>query len=143
MATKAYNSARLALGNGSMDWDNDTFYAVLVAAAYTYSAAHSTYADVSGSEIADADYGPVALTGNTVALVDTDDVLYDCDDISFGNPVTIDASGGHMVILKGSAAGPLAGDELVFARDMADPSASTNSEFTVTTPSGIYRINAA
>ena len=142
MATKAYNSARLGLGNGSIDWDNDTFYAVLVAAAYTYSAAHSTYADVSANAITDADYGPVALTGNSVTLVDTDDVLYDCADISFGNPVTIDASGGHMVILKGSAAGPLAGDSLVFARDMADPSASTNSEFTVATPSGIYRINA-
>jgi len=142
MATKAYNSARLALGNGAMDWDNDTFYAVLVSAAYTFSAAHTTYADVFGSEIEDADYGPVALTGNSVALVATDDVLYDCDDISFGNPVTIDASGGHMIIIKGSAAGPIAGDSLVFARDMADPSASTNSEFTVTTPSGIYRINA-
>ena len=142
MATKAYNSARLALGNGSMDWDNDTFYAVLVAAAYTYSAAHITYADVSANVITDTDYAPVALTGNMVALIDTD-VLYDCADISFGNPVTIDASGGHMVILKGSAAGPLAGDELAFARDMADPSASTNSEFTVTTPNGIYRINAA
>jgi len=142
MATKAYNAARLSLGNGVMDWDNGTFYAVLVSSTYVYSAAHTTYADVSANVITDTDYAPVALTGNTVALVETDDVLYDSADISFGNPVTIDASGGHMIILAGSSAAPAAGDLLVFAREMASPSASTNSEFTVTTPNGIYRINA-
>ena len=142
MTTKAYNSGRLGLGNGSLDWDNDNFYAVLVSAAYTYSAVHTAYSDVSTNEIGDAGYAPVALTGNTVALVDIDDVLYDCNDISFGSNVSIDASGGHLVILKGSSAGPLAGDPVVFAREMVSPSASTNSEFTITTPNGIYRINA-
>lgn len=142
MATKLYTQARLELANGTVDWDAANLYAVLVSSAYVYSAAHSTYADVSASEIVDADYSPVDVAGATVAIVDTDDVLYDCNDISFGNPVTIDASGGHLIILVGDEAAPLSTDRLLFARDMADPSSSTNSEFTVTTPNGIYRINA-
>jgi hypothetical protein len=142
MTTKAYNSGRLGLADGTIDWDADSFYAILVDADYVFSAAHTTYADVSAEELADPDYGPQALSGKTVALVDTDDVLYDCDNISFGSNVSIDASGGHLLILQGSAGAPQAADLLVFAREMADPSASTNSEFTITVPNGIYRINA-
>ena len=143
MTTKAYLTGQLELANGTTAWASTDMYAILVSSAYTFSAAHNTYSQVSGSEIADEDYAPVALSGKTVALVDTDDVLYDCDNISFGDPVTIDASGGHMIILVGNAASPQAGDRLLFAREMADPSSSTNSEFTVTTPNGIKRLNAA
>jgi|GEM_PF-6420010 len=143
MTTKAYNAARLALANGDIDWEAGSFYAILVDSDYAFSAAHTTYANVSGDEITDDDYAPVEITGASVALVDTDDVLYDCDNISFGSNVSINASGGHLIILQGSAASPAAGDALVFAREMADPSASTNSVFTVNTPNGIYRINAA
>lgn len=143
MATKAYNSARLALADGTVEWATDSLYAILVDSGYTFDAAHTTYSDVSSNEISDADYSPVDVSGASTSIVDTDDVLYDSDNISFGNPVSIDASGGHMIILVGNEASPQAGDQLLFAREMESPSASTNSEFTVTTPNGVYRINAA
>lgn len=142
MATKLYTQARLELANATVDWAISPLYAVLVSSAYVYSAAHTTYADVSANALTDADYAPVDVAGATTAIVDVDDVLYDCNNISFGTNVTIDASGGHMIILVGDEAAPAATDRLLFAREMADPSSSTNSEFTITTPNGIYRINA-
>lgn len=143
MTTKAYNAARLDLADGTVDWASANLYAILVDSTYTFDATHTTYSDVSADEIGDADYSPVDVSGATITIVDTDDVLYDCDNISFGDPVTIDASGGHMIILVGDESSPQAGDLLLFAREMADPSSSTNSEFTITTANGVYRINAA
>jgi len=45
-AAKAYD--------GSLDLNTDTFRVVLVTSAYTYSAAHSTWADASAAEVSNA-----------------------------------------------------------------------------------------
>jgi hypothetical protein len=40
--------------NGGVDLDTDTFRVVLVTSAYTYSAAHTTWADASAAEVSNA-----------------------------------------------------------------------------------------
>lgn len=142
MASKMYNNARLIINNGVVAWASADLYAILVSSAYTYDATHTTYADVSASEISDTDYSPVDVANASISIVDTDDVLFDCDNISFGSEVTINASGGHMIILAGDEAAPAASDKLMFAVELADPTASSASEFTITTADGVYRVNA-
>lgn len=139
MAFQGYSQGLLELADGTLDWDGDSFYAVLVDSSYTYSAAHTTYADVSSDEITDEDYDPVAISGADVSL-DSGDVLYDCDNISFGDPVTIDAASGSLIILAGDYSSPQAGDRLLFRLALSAGAASTNSEFTITTGDGVYRI---
>lgn len=139
MAVRVYNTAKRDLLNGTSTWHSGTFYAVLVSSAYTYSAAHTTYANVSGSEIADADYDPVVIASPTVTGT-SGTVLFDCADIEFGSDVTIDASGGHLIILKGSAASPQSGDPVLFESTLPDPASSTNGIFTITVPNGLWSI---
>lgn len=139
MTALAYNSGLLTLCNGGTAFASDDCYMILVGSGYTFSAAHSTYANVSGEEIDDADYDPVAL-GSKSVTVESGNILYDCANVTFGDPVTIDAAGGMAIILKGTAASPQSTDPLLFAWELTGAGASTNSEFTVTTPNGLYEI---
>lgn len=139
MATRVYNQGFLELVNGTISWPSAGVYAVLVSSAYTYSIAHLTYSDISANIITDADYAPQDLTDKTTALV-TNDVLYDSANISFGANVTIDASDGHLIFVEGSAATPAADDRLIFEWALPAGASSTNSEFTITTTNGIFRI---
>lgn len=139
MASSAYNQGLLELVNGTIAFASTDCYAVLVDSNYTFSAAHTTYANVSGDEIEDSDYAPVALSGKTVSIVSTD-IVFDCSDISFGSEVTIDANGGAIVILAGTAASPQSTDRLLFHWDLPAPGASTNAPFAVNTPNGLYKV---
>lgn len=139
MATQVYNQGFLELVNGTVAFGTDPVYVVLVSSGYTFSKAHTEYSNVSASEIVDADYAPQDVTGKTVALV-VDDVLYDSADISFGTTVTIDATSGGLVFLTGDAATPAATDRLLFFWQLPASASSTNSEFAITTPNGIHRI---
>lgn len=137
--TTAYSSGLLALTDGSVAFATDDCYAVLVN-GYTFSAAHSTYADVSGSEITSTDYDPVALTSKTVEI-DGSDVLYDCDNISYGDPVSIGPADG-VVILQGTAATPQSTDAVLLYAPLNDLQ-STDATFAINTPNGLYRIERA
>lgn len=141
MAARIYTQAKLNLLDGAVQWTIDDIYAMLVSSAYTYSAAHTTRADVSTHEITDTDYDPKAIGGRGINLGSGTIVEFNCNDISFGSSVTIDASGGHLIILKGNALSPASGDPLLFELQLPDPASSTNGIFTVTTPSGVWNID--
>lgn len=144
MDTQAYTQGFLDLVDGSIAFANDSAYAILVGDGYSFSAAHTTYADVSTHEITDEDYEPQALSGKSVSL-SGGDVVYDCSDISFGEEVEINAAGGALIILAGAAASPSSSDRLLFHWALPSPGASLNAPFKVNTPSGLYKItiNAA
>ena len=142
MATvTAYNSGLLTLTNGGTAFAADACYAILVN-AYTFSAAHSTYADVSATELSTAgDYDRVALTTKTVSVV-TSDIVYNCGNISFGDPVSIGPADG-IVILKGAAATPNAADPLLFYAPISPAATSTEAVFSLNTTNGLYEISIA
>jgi hypothetical protein len=122
-----------------INWASDTIVGVLVAAAHTPALTHSTYADISSNIITDAGYTPAVVSGKT-SVRTADKVLWDCDNISFGDPVTLTAK--YMYLVK-RAGGSLTGtDQLIGYVDLnvgAGLSASsTNSVFRVNTPDGLF-----
>jgi len=139
MAVTAYESGLLTLTDGSTAFATDACYAILVN-GYTFSAAHTSYSDVSASELVDVDYAQEALTTKTVAI-DTGKIVYDCDDISFGTTVSIGPADG-IVILKGTAGATNAGDPLLFYSSLSSVE-STSSTFSINTPNGLYEISIA
>ena len=141
MATvTAYNSGLLTLANGGTAFATDACYAILVD-GYTFSAAHTEYSNVSGAELSTAgDYDRVALAGKSVAVV-SDKVVYDCNNISFGDPVSIGPADG-VVILKGTAGSPASADPVLFYAPLTDVQ-STDAVFAINTPDGLYEISIA
>lgn len=137
--TTAYQPGFLSLLNGETAFSTDGVYAILVN-GYTFSAAHNAYSQISGNELADVDYNPVALTGKSVAI-DTNKIVYDSDDISFGDPVSIGPADG-IVLLKGSAASPQAGDLPLFYAPLLDLQ-SIDAAFAVNTPNAVYEVSIA
>jgi hypothetical protein len=123
-------------------WATDSIYAVLVGAAYTPAATHSTWADVSANHVSGTNYAPVALANKTSAR-SGGTLLWDCDDIDFGANVTVTAK--YVVILKRDG-GALAGtDKLIGYGDLDNTSgtatvSSTNSVFKVGTGGGLFDV---
>lgn len=136
-----FNSGKLNKANGNIAVNSDTIVCVLLGSGYTPDvAAHSTYADVSAQEIADADYAP-QVVANIAATESGGTVTQDSDNISFGDPVTIEAK--YAVFLKRAGASLAAGDLLLGYVDLDDSSgtatlSSTNDGFSVNTPSGLW-----
>jgi hypothetical protein len=95
MATEVGNNSRLALGVGSIDFDNDSFKIILMATGFTFDEdAHEGYADISASELTEANgylRNTKTLSGVTLTVNTTTDRLeVECAD------VTWTASGGSI-----------------------------------------------
>jgi len=133
-----YSSGKLSSLNGALDADTDTLVMVLLADTYTPAVTHSTYADISADEITDTDYTPQLISAVTFSEA-SGTVTLDSDDVSFGSNVSITAKYGVIVRRDGAS---LASADLLLGYVDLDTSggsvSSTNSEFTVRTPSGIY-----
>lgn len=140
-----YNTGKESLltdNANQIDWANDTIVATLLGTGYTPSLTHSTWADLSANQIADAGYAPVALTGKT-SVLSAGKILWDCADISFGTNVTLTAK--YVAIVK-RAGGSLTGtDRIIGYCDLNDASGtatvgSINSTFQVNTPNGLFDV---
>lgn len=124
----------------NINWASDTIVAVLLGTGYTPAITHSVYSDISTNIIADVGYAPAVVSGKT-SVRTADKILWDCADISFGDPVTLSAK--WMVLVK-RAAGALAGtDQLIGYVDLntANGTAvatSTNAIFQVNTTNGLF-----
>ena len=132
-----YNSGKLRSLNGEIA-HTDTIVCVLLADTYTPDATHSTYADVSGSEIEDEDYDPQVVS-NLAFTESAGTVTLDCDDISFGSDVSIEAK--YAVFVRRDGASLAEGDFLLGYVDLNTSGgtvSSTNSTFSVNTPNGVY-----
>lgn len=136
-----YNSGKLNSLNGSIDADTDTLVMVLLGSGYSPDvAAHTTYADISGSEIGDADYSPQVISGAAFSE-SAGTVNFDSDDVSFGTSVSITAK--YAAVVRRDGASLASGDLLLGYVDLNTDSgtatvSSTNSDFSVNTPSGFY-----
>lgn len=65
MANAFYNAALQDIPNGATPWSTGSIKATLVGSGYTYSATHSTLADLGGNQLSGCT--PQALTGNAVS----------------------------------------------------------------------------
>lgn len=119
------------------NWLTDVHYAVLATNLESPDrATQIDYADIL-QECADVDYSPVAITGESASIVSTK-TQYSCSKINFGSAVTISAR--YLYILKGTAAAPVATDEIIGHVDLtsaAENISSNNSEFSFT-PNATY-----
>lgn len=146
-AFKFYDKAVLAIANGTINLSSATLVMTLVGVAYTPDkAADDTYSDLSANVIPDADYAPVTISGKTFTIPSGDETLFDCNNVSFGNPVTIAAKWAVVVVRAGGA---LAGTDLLLGfadLNTASGSAvlsSTAGAFSVNTPNGLVGFNNA
>lgn len=134
MASLVYNSCLDDLAKGTIDFDTDTFKAMLVTS--TYSPNKDTH--VKRSDVTNEASGTGYTAGGaTVTATVTKDTANDRVDISFSNPSwsssTITARA--LVIYK-SRGGASSADELVAYVDNGSDASSTNGTFTfnITSP---------
>lgn len=69
--TTVYDALRKYLMDGTLDLDNNTIKVALVASGYTFSAAHTVWANVSANEVAAGSgytTGGIALAGKAVTF---------------------------------------------------------------------------
>lgn len=140
-----FNSGKEALladKANQINWETDAIVAVLLNASYTPNAAHTIFSDVSSTQISDAGYAPVVLSNKTVVRTNGT-ILWDCDDINFGSNVSITAK--RIVLIKRAGASLVASDQLIGHCDLNTTSnsatvSSTNSNFVVNTPNGLFDV---
>jgi len=134
-----YDNAKLLLLNGGLNMASDAIAAVLLTSAYTSSAAHATWADVSADEVAGGgDYTQKAVSGQAVSET-SGTVTADTADISFGSAVTITAK--YLVLVKGTAGSITSTDKLIGYCDLnagGGSVSSTAGAFSVNTPNGLF-----
>jgi len=124
-----YNSLLEDLARGAIDFDTDTFRAMLVTATYVANKdTHAKRSDVT-NEVTGTGY---TAGGTTVTATVTRDNATDRVDITFANPSwassTITARG---VVIYKSRGGAATADELVCYGDFGSNVSSTNGTFTV------------
>lgn len=130
MPSLVYNSCIRDAVVGSIDFDTDSFKAMLVTSAYTAAKSHSKRSDIT-NEASGTGY---TSGGNacTVTVAATDNVNNDVE-ISFSiaswSSATIAARGAVIYKSRGGAA---TADELVGYVDFGSDVASTNGTFAVT-----------
>ena len=130
MASLIYNSAIRDEATGAIDYDTDTFYAMLVTSAYTPDKDTHAKRSAVTNEVTGAGYtaGGQAVTA-TVAAVDTANDRVVITFASHNWPTaTITARGEVVYKRRGGAS---SADEVVFYNDFGSDITSTAGTFTV------------
>ena len=130
MASLIYNSAIRDEATGAIDYDTDTFYAMLVTSAYTPDKDTHAKRSAVTNEVVGAGYtaGGQAVTA-TVAAVDTANDRVVITFASHNWPTaTITARGEVVYKRRGGAS---SADELVYYNDFGSDITSTAGTFTV------------
>ena len=123
----------LELNDGTQDWATDNHYLVLITDSHTPDAStEATLADISANEVADADYSPQDMTGESVTK-SGGVVTFDADNVTFGSSVTITAKYAYVVV--GTVAGKTGTDALVGYVDLDSGGGSVSST------SGSFAVN--
>lgn len=142
MADVVYNSAKRDSFNGAIDYNTDTFKAMLVSGYTPNKDSHSKRSDITG-EISGTGYisGGKALTGVTFTQDNTDNEgVVDCDDIVWTG-ATFSAQG--CVIYK-SRGGASSADELVKYIDFGGTITATGGDFKITIAAeGLINFNSS
>lgn len=131
MASLIYNSCLEDLARGAIDFDTDTFKAMLVTSSYTPDKDTHLKRSAVTNEVGNS--GTYASGGGATTVTVTKDTANDRLDISFGNvqftSATITAAAAVIYKSRGGAA---TADELVAYVDFLGNVSSTNGTFTVT-----------
>lgn len=75
-----YTHTPRRFADGTLDWNTDTFNIALVTSAYTFSAAHTVWADASANEVAN---GNGYTTGGAALTTSMDNTKLDASDVTF------------------------------------------------------------
>lgn len=130
---QSYDTGYSEIVDGTISWENDDITAVLLDGDYTPDrAAHTTYNDISGSEIEDADYAQVQIAGKAVDVNGTN-IRVTHSAISFGSDVTISAK--HLAYVAGEAGSLASGGRVIGVVDLnvgGGTLDSTNSDYSFT-----------
>jgi hypothetical protein len=123
-----YNSLMRDEAIGAVDFDNDTFYVMLVNGYTPDKKNHKRRSDVTGEIVADG----YTAGGQAVAITVTEDDVNDLVEISLGgavwNPSTISATAAVYYKRRGGVASD---DELVYCNEFGIEASSTNGAFTL------------
>lgn len=75
-----YTHTHQRFSDGTLDWDTDTFKVALVTSSYTFSAAHTVWADASANEVATGDG---YTTGGATLTTSLDNTKLDALDVTW------------------------------------------------------------
>lgn len=143
-----YNSAKVALALGQIDWENDDIRVLLVTSSYTPDIDSHAFVDDITNELSGGEYVRKALTGLDVAQNDTDDrAELDADNVTW---TALEADAGtpaRVVVYKhvtNDADSPLIGYV-----NLTAPPAPNGGDYTIrwnnnaSTAGTIFRISAS
>lgn len=130
MASVIYNSALRDEATGAVDYDTDTFYAMLVTSAYTANKdTHTKRSDVT-NEVTGTGYtaGGMAVTASVAAVDTANDRVVITFAAHSWTTATIAARGEVIYKRRGGAS---SADELVYYNDFGSDKTSTAGNFDV------------
>ncbi len=124
MAAGPFDVYEIALNKilkADIDLNDDTYGAMLLLTAHTPNlSTHAFVTDIVGDECGDGDYARQAITGNAMLGPTAGESFFDCDNIDFGNSVTIGAR--YLVIYRNIGPDVDATSEVCFICDLNSPS---------------------
>lgn len=133
-----YNEGKRRIISGETSLGTATLTMVLLGAGYSPDTVnHTQFADVSGTEITDADYARQTLSGVAITR-SAGTVLFNANNVSFGTAVSIEAK--YAAVIAGTGA---TDDPLICYVDLATEGASATlrsiaSQFEVRLPNGVF-----
>jgi len=130
MASFVYNSAKVAMIDGTIDLDTDTINVLLVTSPYTPNKDTHDFRDDVTNEVVGTGYttGGKALVSKTVTQDNTNDrAKFDADDLAWTS-ATITA---RAAVLYKARGGSSSADELIAYIDFLADKASTAATFTI------------
>jgi hypothetical protein len=127
-----YDIALDGILKGTIDWDADTFYVMLMS-SYTPADTHAdwTAVDGAGNECTDADYPAGGVVVANEAVNGTGTKYLDSDAFDFGTNKTISAT--HLIVFK-KASGAMQSDDIPIFYVVLDGGSAVSST------SGIFKI---
>ncbi len=130
MASFVYNSAKVAMIDGTIDLDTDTINVLLVTSSYTPNKDTHDFRDDVTNEVVGTGYttGGKALVNKTVTQDNTNDrAKFDADDLAWTS-ATITA---RAAVLYKARGGSSSADELIAYIDFLADKTSTAATFTI------------
>lgn len=140
MASFVYNAAKKGLGDGSIDWDTDSFKVAFLTSSHTPDTDNDVYFSDLDNEVSGGGYttGGYSLANNSVSIDNTNDrAKYDADDVSATGLTT---TFRYLVVYKNT--GTPATSPLVCMVDLGSDYALTNGTMDITwNTAGVFTLN--
>lgn len=114
---KTTDKFRLEFAKGTVDFDTDVFFHVLLTASHTFARSNGLFSNISGNEVAGGgDYARLAMAGATVANV-SGKIVFKSNEANFGAQVDI-AAKFHAIVHAANGTSLQSTDIVVGMRDL-------------------------